>query len=168
MLGDDVFDQRTFVLCGPEGSSARLGFLAPHPSPTAPERPDLRRGPDECDTGRTSRHPVQPHPPGGRGERPRGRGRPRRGDGREGRGSGAGHHDQVARAQPLLERMRSALGSRFVGVAVNAGQHAPAEGVRSIAAELEKLEADAVVGLGGGSVIDSTQVAVASLVNGRE
>ena len=49
---------------------------------------------------------------------------------------------------PSLERMRSALGARFVGVAVNAGQHAPAEGVRSIAAELEKLEADAVVSLG--------------------
>ncbi len=69
---------------------------------------------------------------------------------------------------PSLERIRSALGARFVGVAVNAGQHAPAEGVRAIAAELEEHEADAVVSLGGGSVIDSTQVAVASLVNGRD
>ena len=67
-----------------------------------------------------------------------------------------------------LDRVRRALGDRCVGVAVNAGQHSPAEGVRSIAAELSATGADAVVSLGGGSVIDSTQVAVASVVNGRD
>jgi len=67
-----------------------------------------------------------------------------------------------------LDKVRQALGSRFVGVGVNAGQHAPSEGVRSIAEDLKKHDADAVVSLGGGSVIDSTQVAVASVVNGRD
>jgi maleylacetate reductase len=67
-----------------------------------------------------------------------------------------------------LERVRAALGSRMVGVGVNAGQHSPTEGVRSIAEDLRRWNADAVVSLGGGSVIDSTQVAVASVVNGRD
>jgi maleylacetate reductase len=67
-----------------------------------------------------------------------------------------------------VDRLRTALGSRFVGVGVNAGQHSPTEGVRAIAEDLRRYEADAVVSLGGGSVIDSTQVAVASVVNGRD
>ncbi|MGR7026755.1 iron-containing alcohol dehydrogenase [Geodermatophilus sp. URMC 62] len=67
-----------------------------------------------------------------------------------------------------VERVRAALGSRFVGVGVNAGQHSPTEGVRAIADDLRRYDADAVVSLGGGSVIDSTQVAVASVVNGRD
>lgn len=67
-----------------------------------------------------------------------------------------------------LQKVRDVLGNRCAGVGVNAGQHAPAEGVRSLAAELESTEADAVVSLGGGSVIDSTQAAVASYINGRD
>ena len=69
---------------------------------------------------------------------------------------------------PLLTRLRSALGSRCVGVSSAAAQHAPAASVRRIAGTLRDLHADAIVSFGGGSAIDSAKVAAASHMNGRD
>ncbi len=68
----------------------------------------------------------------------------------------------------LLDRVRGALGTRCAGLYAQAAQHAPAGRVRALAAALEALRADAVVSFGGGSVIDSAKVAVASRIYGRD
>ncbi len=68
----------------------------------------------------------------------------------------------------LLERVRQALGRRCTAVYAQAAQHAPAGRVRAMASRLGELRCDAVVSFGGGSVIDSAKVAVASVLNGRD
>jgi alcohol dehydrogenase class IV len=68
----------------------------------------------------------------------------------------------------LLERVRGALGSRCETVYARAAQHAPSGRVRELWGLLERTASDAVVSFGGGSVIDSAKVAVASRLNGRD
>ena len=68
----------------------------------------------------------------------------------------------------LLERVTSAMGGRCAGVFAGAAQHAPFQTVRDLTAELERLDADAVVSFGGGSAIDTAKVAAASVMNGRD
>ena len=68
----------------------------------------------------------------------------------------------------LIDRVRHALGPRCAGVNAEAAQHAPAGRVRGLAAALDELRADAIVTFGGGSVIDSGKVAVASRLCGRD
>jgi alcohol dehydrogenase class IV len=68
----------------------------------------------------------------------------------------------------LLDRVRRALGSRSAGVYAGAAQHAPAGRVRELWLALEHTGSDAVVSFGGGSVIDSAKVAVASKLNARD
>ena len=68
----------------------------------------------------------------------------------------------------LLGLVTSALGERCAGVFAGAAQHAPFQTVRDLAAELERLGADAVVSFGGGSAIDTAKVAAASVMNGRD
>jgi alcohol dehydrogenase class IV len=68
----------------------------------------------------------------------------------------------------LLDRVRAALGSRYAGVYPGAAQHAPAGRVRDLWLALERTGSDAVVSFGGGSVIDSAKVAVASKLNARD
>ncbi len=68
----------------------------------------------------------------------------------------------------LIDRVRQALGPRCAGLYAEAAQHAPAGRVRAMAAALESLRCDAVVSFGGGSVIDSAKVAIASRLNGRD
>jgi alcohol dehydrogenase class IV len=68
----------------------------------------------------------------------------------------------------LIDRVRQALGPRCAAVYAEAAQHAPAGRVRAMASMLGELHCDAVVSFGGGSVIDSAKVAVASFLNGRD
>ena len=68
----------------------------------------------------------------------------------------------------LLDRVRGALGARCQAVYAGAAQHAPAGRVRELSAALERSRSDSVVSFGGGSVIDSAKVAVASRLNGRD
>ncbi len=68
----------------------------------------------------------------------------------------------------LIDRVRQALGPRCAAVYAEAAQHAPAGRVRAMASMLGEQHCDAVVSFGGGSVIDSAKVAVASLLNGRD
>lgn len=68
----------------------------------------------------------------------------------------------------LLERVTSAMAGRCAGVFAGAAQHVPAQSVRDLTAELERLAADAVVSFGGGSPIDTAKVAAASVMNGRD
>lgn len=68
----------------------------------------------------------------------------------------------------LLGNVTAALGTRCVGVFNKAAQHAPADTVRALVAEAEKLEADSLISFGGGSPIDSAKVAIASLNAGKD
>jgi alcohol dehydrogenase len=47
-------------------------------------------------------------------------------------------------------------------------QHVPMQSVRDLTEELRRLEADAVVSFGGGSPIDASKVAIASILNVRD
>jgi len=54
--------------------------------------------------------------------------------------------------------LAAALGDLCVGVFAGIGAHSPREGVIAGAAEARRVEADLIVALGGGSVIDATKV----------
>jgi alcohol dehydrogenase len=71
-------------------------------------------------------------------------------------------------ASSLLDRVTDALGDRCVGVFKGISQHVPMQSVRALTEELRRLEADVVVSFGGGSPIDATKVAIASILNGRD
>ena len=58
----------------------------------------------------------------------------------------------------LAVEVRGALGDLCVGVFSGIGAHSPREGVIAAAAEARRVDADLLVALGGGSVIDATKV----------
>jgi alcohol dehydrogenase len=68
----------------------------------------------------------------------------------------------------LLDQVTGALGARCAGVFKGISQHVPMQSVRALTEELRRLEADAVVSFGGGSPIDASKVAIASILNGRD
>ena len=68
----------------------------------------------------------------------------------------------------LLDRVTGAMDGRCAGVFAGAAQHVPSETVRALWAELDRLDADAVVSFGGGSAIDTAKVAAACVINGRD
>ena len=61
-------------------------------------------------------------------------------------------------ADGLAAEFARALGDPCVGVFSQIGAHSPREGVVAGAAEARRLQADLLVALGGGSVIDATKV----------
>ena len=71
-------------------------------------------------------------------------------------------------ASPLLKVVTGAMGARCAAVFKGASQHVPADSVRALTAELQRVNADAVVSFGGGSPIDSAKVAIASMLYGRD
>ncbi len=70
--------------------------------------------------------------------------------------------------EACLIRSPSALGARCAGVFKGISQHVPMQSVRALTEELRRHEADAVVSFGGGSPIDASKVAIASILNGRD
>lgn len=60
---------------------------------------------------------------------------------------------------PLLERVRSALGERCAGVYSDVLAHSPVASVEDAAEALRRLQADAVIAVGGGSVIVTARAA---------
>lgn len=60
---------------------------------------------------------------------------------------------------PLLDRVRSALGDRCAGVYSDVHAHSPVASVEEAAEALRRLQADAVVAVGGGSVIVTARAA---------
>jgi alcohol dehydrogenase class IV len=71
-------------------------------------------------------------------------------------------------ASGLLDQVTGALGARCAGVFKGISQHVPMQSVRALTEELRRLEAGAVVSFGGGSPIDASKVAIASILNGRD
>jgi maleylacetate reductase len=72
----------------------------------------------------------------------------------------------LAGADGLAEALAKALGPLCVGVFAGVSAHSPREGVIAGAAEARRLEADLLVAVGGGSVIDATKVMQLALWSG--
>jgi alcohol dehydrogenase class IV len=60
---------------------------------------------------------------------------------------------------PLLDSLRAALGERCAGVYLGVAAHSPVASVQEAAGELKRLQADAVIALGGGSSIVTARAA---------
>lgn len=65
----------------------------------------------------------------------------------------------LAREGALLDLVRSAVGGRLAGVCAGVLAHSPLPAVEAAARELKRLEADAVIALGGGSAIVTARAA---------
>ena len=65
----------------------------------------------------------------------------------------------LARNAPLLDQLRNALGERCSGVFDATRAHSPVSNVEAAARALERLDADAVVPVGGGSAIVTARAA---------
>lgn len=65
----------------------------------------------------------------------------------------------IARERSPLHLVRSALGDRSAGVFAGVRAHSPLPAVEAAARELQRLEADAVIAVGGGSAIVTARAA---------
>lgn len=68
---------------------------------------------------------------------------------------------------PLLERIRLALGNRFAGVYDNVEAHSPIASVEEASLALKEFKADAVIAVGGGSVIVTARAATILAAEGK-
>ncbi|HEX5431868.1 MAG TPA: iron-containing alcohol dehydrogenase [Bryobacteraceae bacterium] len=69
---------------------------------------------------------------------------------------------------PILEKVTGTLGARCAGVFTGVVQHVPRSTVTALQAEIERVNADALISFGGGSPIDTCKVAAYGLLPGRE
>ncbi|WP_233836718.1 iron-containing alcohol dehydrogenase family protein [Paraburkholderia sp. ZP32-5] len=69
---------------------------------------------------------------------------------------------------PMLTMVKNALGDRYAGVFTGVRAHTPLEDVLVAAAEIQKLQADVVVSVGGGSAIDAAKGVVLALATGGD
>ena len=69
---------------------------------------------------------------------------------------------------PLLDLVRGAMGERCAGVFAGVRAHSPRPAVEAAAVELQRLEADAVVAVGGGSAIVTARAASIFLAEGND
>lgn len=69
---------------------------------------------------------------------------------------------------PILNEVTGALGSRCASVFMGIVQHVPRGTVNDLQKEIERVDADCLVSLGGGSPIDSSKVAIYGLLDRRE
>jgi len=75
--------------------------------------------------------------------------------------------DVVAKL-PILNEVTGALGPRCASVFTGIIQHVPRGTVNDLQKEIERVDADSLVSLGGGSPIDSSKVAIYGLLESRE
>jgi alcohol dehydrogenase len=75
---------------------------------------------------------------------------------------------EVVAKLPILQQVTGALGSRLASVFAGIIQHVPRGTVNDLQKEIERVNADSVVSLGGGSPIDSSKVAIYGLLETRE
>jgi alcohol dehydrogenase len=68
----------------------------------------------------------------------------------------------------LLDKVTSALGERCAAVYKGAQQHVPLATVRELVAEIKRVDSDCLVSFGGGSPIDTSKVAAAAILTGRD
>jgi alcohol dehydrogenase class IV len=69
---------------------------------------------------------------------------------------------------PMLDAVRSGMGDRCAGVFTGVVAHSPLASVQAAAQELKRLEADAVIALGGGSSIVTSRAASILVAENRD
>jgi alcohol dehydrogenase len=69
----------------------------------------------------------------------------------------------IAEKTRLVDNVEKASGRKLVGVFSGIKQHAPMSGIKQALSEAQKVRADSLISLGGGSPIDSTKIAVKEL-----
>jgi alcohol dehydrogenase len=69
---------------------------------------------------------------------------------------------------PLIAMIRDAMGARCAGVYAGVKAHTPRSGVEEAAAELLRLDADAVIAVGGGSAVVTARAASIYLAEGND
>ncbi len=74
----------------------------------------------------------------------------------------------VVAALPILKQVTGVLGDKCASVFAGIIQHVPRGTVNELEKEIERVNADSLVSLGGGSPIDSTKVAMYGLLDRRE
>lgn len=74
----------------------------------------------------------------------------------------------LARQGTLLDVVRNAMGDRCAGVFTGVRAHSPVPSVAAAAMELKRLQADAVVAVGGGSAIVTARAASILAAEGRD
>jgi alcohol dehydrogenase class IV len=74
----------------------------------------------------------------------------------------------VVAALPILNDVTGALGSHCAAVFQGIIQHVPRGTINDLQKEIERVDADSLVSLGGGSPIDSAKVAIFGLLDRRE
>jgi maleylacetate reductase len=74
----------------------------------------------------------------------------------------------VVAALPIIHDVTGALGSHCAAVFAGIVQHVPRGTVNDLQKEIERVDADCLVSLGGGSPIDSAKVAMYGLLDTRE
>ncbi len=75
---------------------------------------------------------------------------------------------EVVAKLPILQQVTGALGSHCASVFSGIIQHVPRGTVNDLQKEIERVNADSLVSLGGGSPIDSAKVAIYGLLETRE
>jgi alcohol dehydrogenase len=73
----------------------------------------------------------------------------------------------MVKDRALLDRVQLAMGERCAGVFSDVEAHSPVASVEAAAAELKRLRADAVIAVGGGSVIVTARAASILLAEGK-
>lgn len=76
----------------------------------------------------------------------------------------------LATQTPLIKKVETLLGARYVGTYANIRQHAPESGIKEATGLARRNRADLLVSVGGGSPIDATKAVARALVesNGGE
>jgi len=74
----------------------------------------------------------------------------------------------VVAALPILQDVTGALGPYLAGVFAGAVQHVPRSTTEQLQAEIERVNADALISFGGGSPIDTCKVAAYGMLAKRE
>jgi alcohol dehydrogenase class IV len=74
----------------------------------------------------------------------------------------------LQRRSSLLDKIETALGANYAGMAPSVRSHSPIPAVMAVAAELERLSADAVVAVGGGSAVVTARAATILLAESRD
>jgi alcohol dehydrogenase len=74
----------------------------------------------------------------------------------------------LARQGALLDHVRSAMGDRCAGLVAQVRAHSPIPAVEAAAEALKRLQADAVVAVGGGSAIVTARAASILCAEGRD
>jgi alcohol dehydrogenase class IV len=74
----------------------------------------------------------------------------------------------LARSPATLEPLRQALGARCVGTYTGVAAHSPLPAVLEAAHALERMDADAVIALGGGSAVVTARAAAILLAEGPD